>query len=119
MIDSQHKTLLPFILIGLVVFAMFVGIAWYQEHDQLSNTEVLSVSAPQIDDYQSDIKVILQDYKETGDAKTAYSALLLERVPAEYKELHLRLVLLFARADSLDIFSEIDKLSAQYNWLKM
>lgn len=98
--DTEHKTWLPIIAIGLIV-GFILGYA-----TQLGVPTVSVDAAPKVERtvvqvdpaaYRENVQRIVSQYQANGVAENAYESLLELNVPTEYTDDHLSLVLGFGK----------------------
>lgn len=122
----MHRSWFPAILIGL---SLILGIAFLSVTKDKDGRGLFTVRpAPgaregvREEDYQSAVNGVLRVYSEDGDAKAAYDALILLRVPSSELTTHLDLVAAMGKlmsGDEADGKARLSALKAQHDWLAL
>lgn len=119
---TTHRSWFPFILVGLSAALLAVILVAYRPNDELSVSDEPAVVAPTGEEYKSAAQQIVSDYLASSDSeadKIAYDALLALRVPAEYKDVHVQLVLAFgqmAAGEDVAGKARLDDVMQVYPW---
>lgn len=116
----MRQSWFPNIVSGLTLL-LIVAVAFVvkQQEGRVPDNEVSSpnaVIAPTVEAYDSALAGVLAGYQDHADAKRVYEALILMTVPAERREMHLDLVITFARLaeNADDGQTRLDLLKAKY-----
>ena len=115
---THHRTWFPYILAGLTLL-LALGIFTILSDSQ-RGLEPPKLLAPTTQEYQTNVQTICADFSLALDLEKTYESLLTLRVPVEYKDAHLALVLLFGQAvqsGNTDISLGLAQIKAQYTWL--
>jgi len=122
---QEHRTWFPLILIGLTI-VLFAVIATQYQKDDIGSiediTESVQIDLPRVTEegYKSEIVTILNDFSVSHDANSAYELLLNTRVPAEFKDVHLEIVMImnaFKSGKTTEGESRLDMLRVDETWL--
>ncbi len=97
---TTHRSWFPFILVGLSAALLAVILVAYTPNDSRVDSSAPVVVAPTGEEYEVAVQMIVSNSSLSSDSeadKVAYDALLALRVPAEYKDVHVQLVLAFGQ----------------------
>lgn len=119
---QEHRTWFPFIMIGITVLILVAYGVWGRSSNlpQESAGVRQEVEAVDAGEYQAEVIRILEDFDAHQDAGQTYEDLLIVKVPAEYRDLHLELVVAFGELRANKIESgeaRLDLLRRQTDWL--
>lgn len=127
----EHRTWFPYILIGLTLL-MAVGIyTWIHATatEEPNSTQRSYVGyeqtlrfAPSDESYKEQVLHVLGEYAQHKDENETHADLVDMVVPAEYKDLHIVLVLAFTKLQEGDIEgarARFDLLNSEYDWLQL
>lgn len=97
---TTHRSWFPFILVGLSAALLAVILVAYRPNATPSEKEEPAVAAPTAEEYEAAVRAIMMDTAissgpQEASAQKAYDALLALHVPAEYKDVHIQLVLAY------------------------
>lgn len=98
---TTHRSWFPFILVGLSAALLAVILVAYQPNNARVDNDTLSApEAPTGDEYEAAVRAIMMNVMISSgpqevSAQAAYDALLALHVPAEYKDVHIQLVLAY------------------------
>jgi hypothetical protein len=127
MIKHEQKTWLPFMMVGFAAATFLISLASFTSAPTVAAPEIndLSVSVlaspVDVDEYQGQVQAILQQYSNALDAEAAASSLLILRVPADFKETHLNLVLTLnaIHAGESGATEKLNQLIENISWLTL
>lgn len=97
---TTHRSWFPFILVGLSAALLAVILVAYRPNDSRVENDTPTVTFLTVDEYRVAARTIVSNYFASSDSdadKIAYDALLALRVPVEYKDVHIQLVLVFGQ----------------------
>lgn len=124
---ESQRSWFPFILAGLTVLLTAAFLVAEQKAEQAgedNNAETSTYIEPAVtdDSYQSAVTAVLSTYATAKDAKAAYDALIVLRVPPSMQALHFDLVVAFGKAlggDDDEALARLAALKAQHPWLPL
>ncbi len=120
----QHRTWFPFILTGLTLSLLLF---MYLEVYKKSTPEPATITVVEsglitvtVDGYKESVSTILAGFASGESADSAYNRLIDVRTPAEFKSLHLELVIAFSelkegKQESAN--ARLQTIRRQYPWL--
>ncbi len=122
MID-HHRTWTPFILIGCTILGVIAFIFLTDVQNQTLAEDIYLPIEQQVvmssGDYESAISMMFNEV-DIWTADHMYEALLEMRIPAEYRDLHLRFVIAIENVSSGRVqqgMDSLEKLGNEYPWL--
>lgn len=124
----EHRSWFPAILIGLSLALAVCFLMIFNHRDGKSffvkKAELAPQAAPAVtaEGYEASVNSVLDMYADDRDAKAAYNALILLRVPASYQTVHFDLVVAMGKlmgGDKADGEARLTAVKAQYSWLHL
>ncbi len=123
----HHRSWFPAIVIGLslALALFFVGVVKHRGGESFFVPRApLPAEAPAITEegYRTGVNTVLETYTAKKDAKAAYNALILLRVPAADQTVHFDLVVAFGKLSSgqkEEGEARLAALKAQNDWLAL
>jgi hypothetical protein len=126
----NHRSWFPAILIGLslALAVFFIGVIKHREAGGgtglFSSPDPLPEPAVAVTEegYRASVNSVLENYSIKKDAKNAYNALILLRVPAADQTLHFDLVVAFGKLSSgqkEEGEARLAALKAENTWLSL
>ena len=115
-----HRTWFPFILIGLSLGLLLVVALLVKEKNEAPIPPEDYVLPAEAYDYPGSVANVFLGFQSSENAVGAREQLLLMRVPSEYRDLHVALVLYFdaaIRGEVLEAEGQYATLKTQYPWL--
>ncbi len=118
---NHHRTWLPLALIG-GVFLILIVIAWWPEpkEQKLPAVDQSAVTQEMKSHYQQELRGAFESYDQTGSQSDLLSVLLTVRVPADYLNAHVNLVIAADEEDfSVDALkTHMAAMRTEYAWLQ-
>lgn len=122
---NHHRAWTPLIVAGLVFITLILGDVIYREFHDSSRVPVVldDVNSPSLEEvtnaYHQDLRAALNSHDTSRFSPEFFEALIVMRVPSEYRDMHVQLVILSDQENFSEVALRefIDRMRADYSWL--